>query len=85
MAFFVVCAVRDSAIDAFGLPIFVRATGEAVRSFSDEVNRDGSTFAAHPSDYELYLLGTYNDQDASVVWQTPQSLLTGKAALRAKE
>lgn len=85
MAMYVICAVRDSAVDCFALPMFFRATGEAIRSFADEANRDGSAIAAHPADYELFLLGTYNDQDASVVWQRPESLVTAKATLRAKD
>lgn len=85
MAILIVCAVRDSAVDHFGQPIFVRALGEATRSFVDEINRAGSAFNAHPSDYELFHLGTYNDEDGSFVARNPASIITGKAALNAKE
>lgn len=85
MAVFVVCAVRDAALDAFFPPIFVRSTGEAMRSFMDEVNRDGSPMQAHPSDYELFLIGSYDDADASIVVHAPSSLITGKACVRNKE
>lgn len=61
MTILYVCAVRDSALEAFMPPIFVPATGLAVRSFSDEVNKPESPFYAHPADFELHLLGVYED------------------------
>lgn len=82
MAVFKICAVRDAAIDAFGQPIFVRHLGEAIRSFTDEVNRSGSVFNAHPSDYELYHIGDYDDDTATLRSVAALSLVTGKAANR---
>ena len=35
-------AIRDNAIEAYGQPIFVRAQGQAVRSFIDECNNTES-------------------------------------------
>jgi len=77
-----ICTVRDAAIDAYGQPIFVRHTGEACRSFADECNREGSTFNKHPEDYELFFIGTYDDDRGLITPQNPSSLLTGKAAYR---
>lgn len=56
-----VFAVRDSAVDAFGRPMFMQAKGQAMRSFTDEVNRADSDMAKHPADYELYFLGEFDD------------------------
>lgn len=58
-----VYAVKDLAVQGFGDCFLVRAPGEAMRSFQDEVNRtDGkSAVAAHPEDYELYKIGEYDD------------------------
>lgn len=58
-----ICAIRDSAVEAYLRPIFVNATGQASRSFSDEVNRvaQDNDLNKHPDDFELYLLGTYDD------------------------
>lgn len=55
----VVCAVRDSKLDAFMQPFFVKSIGVAVRSFADEVNRKDSPMFQHPEDYELYHIGYY--------------------------
>lgn len=63
MANLVVCAVHDSAIDAFGRPIFVPHVGAAVRSFVDEVNRaDGANqLYGHSSDFILYQLAEFEE------------------------
>lgn len=59
-----VCAVFDSAVQAFGQPFFVPALGAAIRSFTDEVNRKASdnALANHPDDYTLHALGTFEDE-----------------------
>lgn len=59
-----VLAVFDSAIQAFGQPIFVPAIGAGVRSFSDETNRSApdNQFFAHPEDFELRYLADFDDE-----------------------
>ena len=60
-----ICAVYDMAVEAFSRPMFVRASGEALRSFKDEVQRSdpGNPLFKHPGDYSLYELGTWTDDD----------------------
>lgn len=60
----IVVAVRDRAIDAFGRPFFVPTTGAAIRSFQDEMNRhaEDNAMAKHPEDYDLFQLGTWNEE-----------------------
>ena len=43
----VICAVRDSAADVFGRPYFVPTAGVAIRSFTDEVNRQSDDNQFH--------------------------------------
>lgn len=57
-----VCAVFDSAVNAYGQPIFVPAVGAALRSFIDEVNSPDSAMGRHPEDYVLFHLADYNDE-----------------------
>lgn len=79
MALHKVCAVFDSAIQSFGTPVFVVHTGAAIRSFQDEVNREGSPFHAHPGDFELYFLGVYDDQSGRLdSSQAIECLIRGK-------
>lgn len=57
----VVVAVRDSAVDAFMRPFFVPTVGVAIRSFRDEVTRAESEMFKHPSDYELFEIGEFDE------------------------
>jgi len=61
---YAVCSVKDRALDAFNRPIYVPTIGVAIRSFNDEVERKDSEMANHPEDYDLYELGSWDDQTA---------------------
>lgn len=78
----IVCAVKDLAAGLYGRPIFVARAGAAVRSFTDEVNRSApdNTMSAHPSDFELYQIGTFDDERGILVpcSDGPQPLVRGK-------
>jgi hypothetical protein len=73
----VICAVRDSAADVFGRPYFVPTAGVAIRSFTDEVNRqaDDNQFYKHPKDFALYEIGMYDDATAMVETHPQPKLL----------
>lgn len=63
-----VFALKDSAAQAFGAPIFHPSTGALLRNFSDQVNGKGGErgpLSEHPEDFELYELGMFDDADAS--------------------
>ncbi|WNK14205.1 MAG: nonstructural protein [Microvirus sp.] len=70
-----IVAVRDVKVGAFGRPMFVASSGSAIRSFSDEVNRkhEENMLYNHPSDFALYELGKYEDNDGII---TPSKLPT---------
>lgn len=59
----VVVSIYDQAVGAFGRPAFVRSEGEAVRSFTNEVNRAGedNPMHGHPEHFALWFLGHYDD------------------------
>lgn len=80
----VVCAVRDSGVDAFMTPFFCRHVGEAVRGFSDEANSsEPNMVTKHPDDYELFHLGFWESHDASFeLLPKPVSLMRGKDAVK---
>jgi len=81
MSTWMVCAVRDSAVDAYGVPVFVRAKGEALRGFMDEVRRVDSPMNKHPSDYTLFFIGQYDDATGTMQPVSPQQLLRAKDCL----
>ncbi len=77
----VLCTVKDRAADAYGRPMFVPSVGVAIRSFSDEVNRqdpDNQLFN-HPDDFDLYELGEFDDNTGLfALHDAPKLLSLGK-------
>jgi hypothetical protein len=80
-----IVTVRDRTADVFGQPFFVARIGQAIRSFSDEVNSTSSdsAIAKHPEDFDLYELGTFDDETASFETFVPRQVAIGKD-LKAK-
>lgn len=83
MAQLIVLSVRDRAMDAFMQPFFAPAVGLAVRSFGDEINRAESPMHAHPEDYDLYQVGTFDDQTGIFTSDQPRMLAVGKDHIRS--
>jgi len=82
MTTYVVCAVRDAALQAYMQPFFTPTSGAGIRAFMDEVKRKDSPMGSHPADYELFDLGTYNDADGSfTMYPQPRPLMTATRAL----
>lgn len=54
-------AISDRALSAYMRPFFAPNVATARRSFNDEVNRADSEMNKHPEDYELHLLGYWDD------------------------
>ena len=76
-----VCAVFDSASQLFGQPIFVVAKGQATRSFTDEVQKSAADnqLYLHPDDFDLYLLGEFDDVSGDLrALGRPELLVRGK-------
>ena len=59
-------SVFDSAAGAYLPLFFLRTNGEAIRSFSDAVNDAKHQFYAHVSDYTLYWVCSFDDENGSV-------------------
>jgi len=76
-----ICTVKDRAADAFGRPMFVPSTGVAIRSFSDEINRNNAEnqLYNHPDDFDLYELGQFDDNTGLfALHDQPKLLSLGK-------
>lgn len=84
MAKLVVVAVRDRAIDCFMNPFVCPSTGMALRSFQDEVNAKDSPMNKHPDDYELYVLGSF-DQESGEFVNERKLLMLAKNMVTTKE
>lgn len=84
----VLCTVKDRAADAYGRPMFVPSVGVAIRSFSDEVNRDDpeNQLNRHPDDFDLYELGEFDDNTGLfALHEQPKLLSLGKQVKISKE
>lgn len=81
-----VCVVRDSAANVYGVPMFMGSRGQAIRSFSDEVQRADANnmLYKHPEDFELFYVGRYFDSDARFDMVTqPVSLIRGADCIKS--
>lgn len=80
-----IVAVRDRAIDTYMRPFYVPALGAAIRSFQDELNRPDSEMGKHPDDYDLFHLGTWDDQTGEFQnLGMPSQLAQGKQLITPK-
>lgn len=82
---FIIVAIFDRALGAYGRPAFVPAVGAAIRSFQDEVNRvdPQNDLNKHPDDFELFGLGSYDDATGCFTTDgPPMSLALGKQMVR---
>lgn len=79
----VCCAVWDSAAQVYGQPIFVPTVAVAARSFIDECGRvaDDNPLSKHPEDFELRVLGEYDDSTGLLI-PSPEG---PRLLIRAKE
>jgi hypothetical protein len=62
-----VFAVRDYAVETLGPPVTVVSVGQAVRGFTDEVNRadDGNMMFGHPDDFALVYLADFDNESGA--------------------
>lgn len=58
-----VFSIKDTAVGVFNRPFCARASGEALRIFTDEVNRSDlqNSLYLHPKDFELWYLCMFDD------------------------
>jgi len=63
-----IVVLKDTAAQVFSQPMFVPTTAVAVRSLREEMSNPNATsdVARHPDDFELYNIGTYSEDDASL-------------------
>lgn len=79
----IICTVYDRAAETYARPMFVPSIGVAIRSFTDEVNRNDSNnqLYNHADDFDLYELGEFDDQTSRIIMlDLPKVLILGKQA-----
>lgn len=78
-------SIRDSAVGAYLRPFYVPSKGAAIRGFTDEVNRKDSEMGAHPSDYELYEIGEFDEVGGALLGLAPVLIIRAKDVLIPQE
>lgn len=58
-----IVAIRDRHAAVFSQPMYFATEGAAIRAFQDALNDTQSQMHKHPDDYDMYLLGEWNDTD----------------------
>lgn len=87
MSQLVVCTVLDMVAKQYGRPFFTVSTGSAIRGFSDEVNtpHEQSVLYKHPNDFQLYCIGTWDDETGRFTLDDVPSLLVSGSQVRVRE
>jgi len=67
MARLIALAVFDKASGGYGHPFFVAALGQAMRMFFDWCEDKTSVLGKHSSDFELYSVGFFDDQEPGLI------------------
>lgn len=80
----VIVAVKDRAVDGYMRPFTVPHRNAALRSFTDEANRKESEINAHPEDYDLYEIATFDDQTGNIenIKQPPELIARAQDLIR---
>lgn len=76
-------SVFDTKVGAFMPPFAARSDGEAMRSFGDAIGDGKSQFAAHPEDYQLFYVGSFDDSSGLFVGDVRETvhLMSGVQAV----
>ena len=79
-------AVFDRKTAQYGTPMFLVNAGQAIRSFSDEINKNDeqSILFKHPDDFDLYELGIFDTDEGIFNCSVPRAIAIGKDLVIAK-
>jgi len=73
-------SVRDSKAEIYHLPFFSNTTADAERSFSATVNNSQTTIHQFPEDFDLWMIGEYDQELGLMIpLKTPIHLLKASA------
>lgn len=56
-------SIYDTGVSVWGCPMFFRNNGEALRWFTSVVNNPDTPFGKNPSDYCMFHVGSWTDDN----------------------
>lgn len=74
----IMVAVRDRAAQCYAQPFVVPRLEVAIRMFKDEANREQGDMFSNPNDFELWVIGHFDDITGMVVAVTPELIKVAK-------
>jgi hypothetical protein len=74
-------SVFDKAVNAYLPPLYFRARGEALRSFTEAVNKPGENFNKFPNDYLFVFLGEWDDNSGIFAPVDPERVISASECL----
>lgn len=79
----VICSVRDAAINCFLAPFTAKSTNQAARMFGDAINDTNSEMRKHPEDYDLFVVGEFEEETGELLPRDkPELIVRGKNLVR---
>lgn len=71
-------AIYDAAAGCYRSPMHMKSAGLAIRAFTDAVNAKDNELSAHPEDFTLFRVGTFDDDTGEVTAfkPTPMKVMT---------
>ncbi len=76
-------SIRDAKAEVFNKPFHATTHGEAERNFQTAVNDPKTTLSQYPEDFDLYYIGTYNDNTGRFLsLDTPEHLMKAVNCLK---
>lgn len=67
-----ICAVRDIAADVYSNPFVALNRNTAMRDFSHACRDENSQLFKNPEDFQLYVLGSFEDDTGVIVGVAPE-------------
>lgn len=74
MAVLNVYTIRDVRTEAYGRPMFVQNDMVLERSLLDALNDPDHPFSSHSNDYQVFRLGTYDDNTGKFDVHAPEHM-----------
>jgi hypothetical protein len=75
-------SVRDNKVDAYGVPFFVDSDVQALRELHVAVNDNRIQLSIFPEDFDLYELGSFNEQTGKIDTLVVPKFITGAVSLK---
>jgi len=69
-------AIRDNRTESFNIPTFAKSDSEMVRMIQISIMDGESMLAKFPKDYDLYFMGTYDNETGTMETTPPQHIMS---------